>query len=107
MMPPNEIVVVDLAGAVARTYCSDANSISKLSQLGFIQEGSQFVRKIGDPAERKALALQLMRLDALFSEGKDWSPAELMESFRDQGIVQGKFRTIAWHDPQTYSIDTR
>jgi hypothetical protein len=43
-------------------------------------------------------------LDALFSAGHDWSPAELVSYFYEQGVFTGSYREIKWRAPDLYEI---
>jgi transposase len=102
--PNNEIVVVDIAGRVARVRTASKSNKAALARLGFDEEGDYMTRAISDTSDRCRLLENLLDLDALFSYGRDWSPSELVEYYRDQGFINRPFRVIAWSDPNHYTI---
>ncbi len=102
--PDNEIVVLDLAGNYSRVACKDPVSIGALNALGFHMDGDQLVKAISGDAERQQLVRELIKLCALFSAGKDWSPAELLGYYREQGTVCESYRVIAWKGQDSFQI---
>jgi hypothetical protein len=102
--PENSIVVLDIAGKRARVFCNDAKKEAVLLGAGFAKDGDVFVRPVQDDADRKQLVLLLASHEALFSAGKDWSPAELVAYYKEQGLALGDYRVIAWHAPDRFSI---
>lgn len=103
-LPKNEIVVLDIAGANARVVCSDKEDQVNLAKLGFTLENEQMVRTIADVPDRQKLVGALVNLGALFSSGRDWSPAELVDFYREQGVVSTGYRIIAWKNSNEYMI---
>jgi len=103
IFPANELVVVDIAGSTARIQC-DASKEDALRNLGFEETQGLWTKNIDDSDERVALVRELIEIGALFSEGRDWSPAELVQMYVEQGAVQGRYRTIRWLNPQNYQI---
>jgi hypothetical protein len=104
MLPTDEIVVHDIAGNRALVSCTKPSAEVDLRCLGFVQDGDGLVRAISDENDRKSLVEELVRLNALFSEGRDWSPAELLHLYREQGFVTAPFKVIGWRTPTDYSI---
>lgn len=104
-MPKNELVVLDIAGNRARAKCDLPNMESALLSLGFIHEDDQMVREIIDDLDRQRLVRELISLDALFTAGRDWSPSELVDYYREQGFVSQSYRVITWKSPDRYVID--
>ncbi|MCQ8894994.1 hypothetical protein NQT62_00905 [Limnobacter humi] len=39
-----------------------------------------------------------------FSAGRDWSPAEIFEFFREQGLVAGEYLRISWIGPDEPTV---
>lgn len=103
VFPANELVVVDIAGSTARIQCDESKE-DELRNLGFEQVQGVWVKNIVDSDERIALISELIRIGAIFSEGRDWSPAELVQMYVEQGVVHGSYRTIRWLDPKNYQI---
>src|SRR5476651_853926 len=100
----DEIIVLDIAGTHARIACEKRSSETALVALGFVHDGEQMVRPILDDADRLNLVIALIQLNALFQGGRDWSPAELMELYRDQGLILKNYRVIIWKSPNLYLI---
>ena len=72
---------------------------SSLKQLGFTEESPlSFILSIDHPNDRVKLFLQLRARDFAFSAGREWSPSELFEIFRDQRLLSGNYIRIAWID---------
>lgn len=106
-IPENEIVVLDIAGAYARVECSDQEDLASLAKLGFILEDGQLVRPIADVFDRQKLVRALIELRALFSAGRDWSPAELVDLFREEGAISTGYRMISWKNSTQYVVVDR
>jgi hypothetical protein len=106
-IPKNEIVVLDIAGAHARVICGNPAVETKLFALGFNFEQDQLVRAISDAEDRKNLVNSLIRLGAIFAGGRDWSPADLVDYYREQGTISTSYRTITWTSPEKYVIVDR
>lgn len=102
-----EIVVLDIAGNSARVACGKPDAEASLSALGFLLEGDQMVRPIADLADRQKLVGALIKLGALFAGGRDWSPAELVDFYREQGAILTGYRMITWRNPTQYVITNR
>ncbi|WP_062113025.1 hypothetical protein [Collimonas pratensis] len=103
----NEIVVLDIAGARARVVCGKPSVEASLIALGFAPEGDQMARPISDVADRQKIVGALIELGALFAGGRDWSPAELVDLYREQGTILTGYRMITWKSPSQYSIIDR
>ncbi|MFM2448597.1 MAG: hypothetical protein RIS44_1047 [Pseudomonadota bacterium] len=107
IFPPTAPTVLDLAGSKIRVTSNDATHQAALMNLGFIAQGDQLVCPVADDAHRKSIAQALVNMNAVFSEGRDWSPAELMALYREQGVINTPYRVISWTDPQHYVISQR
>ncbi|MDW2982549.1 MAG: hypothetical protein WBG81_12875 [Rhodanobacter sp.] len=105
-MPENEVVVLALAGNSIKVICTKALAKQALVALGFTARDEQMDRSVKDDSERRQLTLQLISLDALFSGGPGWSPAELLGYYREQNIITEAYRTIVWKGPGVYIIET-
>lgn len=68
-----------------------------LKKLGFTQvDSSEFVLSLEDSAKRIEIFGHLRALQFAFSGGREWSPSELFELFREQGSLQGSYIRITW-----------
>lgn len=47
---------------------------------------------------------KLNDLGFLFSVGKEWSPAEQVEYYKEKGLLQGVFKIIYWTNKSEYHI---
>lgn len=106
-LPMDEIVVADIAGAQARIYATQAARDGGIAALGFVQEHGYFTLPVGEDDARISLITRLIALRAVFCAGWGWSPAELLDHYRQSGHVTGRFRVIAWTGPGQYRITER
>lgn len=106
-MPRDELVVLDIAGSSARVMCDVPETKSALEALGFLREDDQLVRRIIDDTDRQTLVRELIGMNALFAAGRDWSPSELVDFYREQGFISRGYRMITWTNPENYLIVER
>jgi hypothetical protein len=98
--------MIQISGYVVEANTSSLRAISLslvgascLKQLGFTEETNlNFVCSISYPDERSKLFEKLRECAFAFSAGREWSPSELFEFFRDQGQLSGSYIRIAWID---------
>lgn len=91
--------VVEANSSFLRVIALSQVGASCLKQLGFTEESPlSFILSIDDPNDRVKLFPQLRASDFAFSAGREWSPSELFEFFRDQGLLSGNYIRIAWID---------
>jgi hypothetical protein len=105
--PNEEIIVIDLAGDYARVRATSLSKENELKNLGFIEADDHMVLRLDSTEARIGLTRKPMDLDALFSIGPGWSPAELTEHYREQGLISRSYRVIAWKSPEHYSVADR
>lgn len=104
--------MIEISGYVAEANSSFLRAVVSsqvgadfLKQLGFIEESpSNFFLSINSPDDRVKLFQQLRAGDFAFSAGREWSPSELFELFRDQGLIAGDYLRIAWSANKQTSI---
>ena len=106
--PENELIVLDIAGNKASLQLNKDDPVLEqvLISLGFSHENEQLVRLIVDDKDRQKLVQKLIDMDAIFSSGRDWSPAALVEYYRDQGVVNQHYRIVSWNSPEHYRISS-
>jgi hypothetical protein len=107
MFPIDEIVVTDIAGDKARVHATNSVHKSELTRIGFIGQNDDLVRPIHSVDDRLKVLVRLIELGALFSAGRDWSPEEVVQYYREQGFINGSYRVIAWKNPEQFLISTR
>lgn len=47
-----------------------------------------------------------MEIGTLFSNGRDWSPSEIVRYYRDKGLIKGDYLRIVWRNEQDFDITT-
>lgn len=103
-MPELAVIVLDIAGACAKVKIEGSANIPALTQLGFVSKNGEYERPISSMEDRETLVKNLIALGSLFSGGRDWSPAEVVDYFRERGRVNTGYRKIEWANPDTYFI---
>lgn len=103
-LPQNETIVVDVAGNRCAVLTDVPAHAQVLQATGFVKQGDQWTRQISDDADRQNLVKMLIDLKALFSAGRDWSPEELVEHYRESGAITTAYRSISWLNPDQYLI---
>lgn len=102
--PNNRMVVLDIAGQTAIIVCDNLTAETSLLALGFAPDNGRMFRKVADDSDRQLLVQSLIYLGALFSSGRDWSPAELVDFYHQQGIVTDNYQIIIWKGPDDYIV---
>jgi hypothetical protein len=95
--PP--LVVLSLSQQGIQAKSNDADITQRLRQLGFEPNGPHMLKDVATESELHAVVNQLIAMDAAFSAGHGWSPAEMLELLRDQGVFTGPYKMIAWRGP--------
>ena len=81
--------------------------IEFLFDLGFHKKeifDDQSTMTVRDDQEKGELFMKLRDKDICFSRGREWNPAEVSEWLRDENLVSGKFKSIAWKNPDEFII---
>lgn len=96
---PGYVEQVD--GADIRLCLLDDRQAVALHDLGFVTgpASNGFSRPSLGPQDKARVFAQLQRLGWAFAAGREWSPAEVFEHLREQGLLQGSYRRIAWVGP--------
>lgn len=95
--PP--LVVLSLSQQAVQAKSNDADITLHLRQLGFEPNGPHMLKNIATESDLHVLVNQLIAMDAAFSAGHGWSPAEMLGLLRDQGVFTGPYKVIAWRGP--------
>ena len=85
---------------------TDPSLQQALLQFGFLpasqDKADEFVKRTNSKSE-KAIVFEFLRpLGVHWSRGKEWNPAEIFEWLRDQSLIKGTFKSIAWTSPNTW-----
>lgn len=82
--------------------------LEQLASLGFAPtEGAGLNSVSASFSSLNAKAKLFARLrdfEVCFSAGPDWSPSEIFEYLRDQGLLIGRYRRVAWSGPGRFTI---
>jgi hypothetical protein len=97
------ILIKELAGSRIVAECNNINLENFLISLGFNNNGKFYIKQVNEE-ERIEIIKTLIKNGALFSEGRDWSPAELVLYYREKGILNEKFKSISWTNSNKYNI---
>jgi hypothetical protein len=91
---------------VVRIKLLDSSFQSELSNLGFVFDSglSEYTFSVTGNQEKAELFDKLRALDAGFSSGKEWCPAEVFEYLRETGLLTGSFKKISWNGPGDYHL---
>ena len=81
----------------------DEAILGKLNALGFRTVTGSTPQLLSTTVSNQMEKAQLFSLlrdeEVCFSAGPDWCPADVFEHLRDQGMLAGKYRRIAWTAP--------
>ena len=104
----DKVVAIELAGNNILIANNNDNFKNELISLGFEKVEPYYSISIPvDDVEKRAVLFQkLMELGTLFSNGKDWSPSEIVRYYRDKGLIKGDYLRIAWRNKQDFDITT-
>jgi hypothetical protein len=95
--------VSEAASSQVVVKLTDNAVLKKLTDFGFgvVSNGIPTILSITVSDENaKARTLSMLRDERLcFSAGPNWCPADVFEYLRDQGMLSGPYRRIAWHGP--------
>lgn len=84
---------------------SDRPQQAALHALGFRgAPGGTLTLKISDDTARARMLSHLRDLGVAFSAGREWSPAEVFEHLRGNGLLHGTYTRIVWTAPRQYSL---
>lgn len=102
----NKIIVVELAGQSILLSNSGDNFKKELIAMGFVKKGKYYALDLPtrDITQRVTLIKKLIALEALFSNGKDWSPSELVDYYKEIGLIDSKYYKISWKGKDDFYI---
>lgn len=92
-------------GGVIRLCLFDDRQAAALHDLGFVPGPTSTRFSLPSPGlqDKARVFAQLQQLGWAFAAGREWSPAEVFEHLREQGLLHGSYRRLAWvgpNDPQ-------
>jgi hypothetical protein len=106
MSTPNPIVkafVSEGASSQIVVQVVDTIFLGTLIELGFVVKSDTYpkILSITVPSQNaKAQLFSTLRDEGVcFSDGRDWCPSGVFEYLRDQNMVSGFYRRIAWTAP--------
>lgn len=104
----DKVVAIELAGNNILLVNDNDNFKNELISLGFekVEPYYSISMPIDDVEKRSALFQKLMEIGTLFSNGRDWSPSEIVRYYRDKGLIKGDYLRIVWRNEQDFDITT-
>ena len=90
-----------------RVVASEQTLIDELKKIGFIYDNDllSFVLNAKDNNEKAVIFNKLRNLGVYFSAGREWSPSELFEYFREINLVSGTYKRISWVGPDSWKVN--
>ena len=88
-------------GGDVRLRLLDQRLAASLCELGCLPtvDPAQFRFICGDEQDKARLFTQLRQLGLAFAAGREWSPSDVFEYLRDQGLLRGIYRRLIWTSP--------
>ena len=83
----DKIIVVELAGKEIILRNTSNNFKNELIAMGLI------INKLID-------------LGGLFSGGNGWAPSEVVDYYKEKGLISAKYNRISWKAPGKFTIST-
>lgn len=104
----DKVVAIELAGNNILLVNDNDNFKNELISLGFekVEPYYSISMPTDDVEKRAALLQKLMEIGTLFSNGRDWSPSEIVRYYRDKGLIKGDYLRIVWRNKQDFDITT-
>lgn len=104
-LPAAYVAMAD--GEMIRLIVSPSREAKSLTRLGFCAVNSErgaYERGVSSLQEKADVFSKLRDLGIAFSRGREWSPAEVFESLRDDGLIVGAFNEVAWSGPGDWTV---
>jgi hypothetical protein len=105
VLPPPYVSAAD--GDIVVLRAPREQLAAPLNQLEFkptTPAGDVLSRAVADDAEKAQVMAELRQAGVSFARGREWSPAEVFERLRDQGLLTGAFRSISWLGPDRFHV---
>ena len=104
MQPPPYVIAADRDFVSVKA--TDRALQQELLQFGFLpasqDKADEFIKRTKDKSEKVIIFEFLRPFGVHWSRGHEWNPAEIFEWLRDQNLIQGTFKSIAWTSPDTW-----
>ena len=96
----DKVIAIEMAGNNIFIANDNDNFKNELISIGFEKvEPYYSISMPTDDVEKRAVLFQkLIEIGTLFSDGKDWSPSEIVIHYRDKGLIRGDYLRIAWRN---------
>lgn len=89
--------VVEVNSSFIRIITSTVEGIQYLTKNGFLKESNEtYLLSIDKSFDKPSFFEKLRNQNFAFSVGREWSPSELFEHFRDNGLISGSYIRISW-----------
>ena len=98
-------IVTDIAGDYTLIKTKNQTIAFQLVKFGFqLNEHGSFEKKNLDQKDRLKTIKNLISINSIFSAGRDWSPEELLDFYREQKLLNESYRVIYWKSQNNYQI---
>lgn len=90
--------VTNVSGQFVKVKVIDKSIKKDIESLGFKFDtaSSEFALLASSHKEKAKIFCELEKIGVCFSAGKEWSPSELFEYYRDIGLLNGTYKRISW-----------
>lgn len=78
--------------------------IDTLIKIGFIKNNELYSIKTKDISDKSAIVEKIRDIGLLFSDGKEWCPAEVFEYLREEKLISGKYSKISFTGNENFII---
>lgn len=79
--------------------CHSAQLVEELLKLGARKTATGASLHYSSQQELASAFTALQRLQIPFSEGPGWPPSDVFQHLREQSLVSGRFKSVAWRGP--------
>lgn len=93
-----EFVEAVLANEIT-VACRTPQLVEKLLGLGAFRTAMGVSLSYSSQQELASALTALQQLEVPFSEGQGWPPSAVFQHLREQGLVSGRIKSVAWRSP--------
>jgi len=102
----NKIIVKRMSESDILVENTNDNFIKELTSMGFSKLGQYYSLNIPvkETDKRIDLIKKLIKIDAVFSYGREWSPSEFIDYYNEIGLLKCKCYRIFWKKKDDFYI---
>lgn len=99
--------VYEASGNVIVIKNVEESTSALMADLGFYLDVHKGACKIANNEEKVRIFSALRDLGVCFAAGSGWSPAAVFEYLRENALLSGQYKCIAWLGKGDYRIEER